>query len=48
VCATLLVSLQGPGELSARVLICVVVAVVLFLRSLGMISACSFYSLKEV
>jgi hypothetical protein len=48
VCATLLVPLQGLGELSARVLICVIVVVVLFSGSLGMIPAYSFYSLKEV
>jgi hypothetical protein len=48
VCATLLVSSQGPGELSAHVSLCVVVVVLLFLVPFGMIPACFFYSLKEV
>jgi hypothetical protein len=59
VCATLLVTSQGPEELPARILRCVAVVVLLFgLYSVGivscvpglfgMISACSFYSLKEV
>jgi hypothetical protein len=49
VCATLLVASQGPGELSARVLRCVVAVVLLLLfRSCGMIPACFFYRLKEV
>jgi hypothetical protein len=49
-CATLLVTSQGPGELSASVLCCVAVVVLLLFSvgPLGMISACSFYSLKEV
>jgi hypothetical protein len=49
VCATLLEPSQGLGELSARVSLCVVAVVVLSSPgSLGMIPACSFYSLKEV
>jgi hypothetical protein len=48
VCVTLLVPSQGPGELYIRVLLCVVMVVVLFFLSPGMIPACSFYSLKEV
>jgi hypothetical protein len=47
-CATLLVPSQGPGELFARVSLCVVAVVVLFLGPLGMIPACVFYRLKEV
>jgi hypothetical protein len=34
VCATLVAPSQGPGELSARVSLCVVVVVVLFSRPL--------------
>jgi hypothetical protein len=46
---TLLVPSQGPGELSVHVLSCFVLLWWLFLfRPLGMISVCSFYSLKEV
>jgi hypothetical protein len=50
VCATLLVRSLGLGELSARVLLCVDMVVVLFSGSCspGLIPACSFYSLKEV
>jgi hypothetical protein len=57
VCATLLVTSQGPRELPARILRCVVVVVlsvylwlgcVVFGGPFGMIPACSFYSLKEV
>jgi hypothetical protein len=50
VCVTLLVTSSGLGELPARVLRCVAVVVLLFFfgRPLGMIPACSFYSLKEV
>jgi hypothetical protein len=48
---TLLVPSQDPGELSARVLLCVAMVVVLLLFSRsppGMVPACSFYRLKEV
>jgi hypothetical protein len=59
VCVTLLVTSQGLGELPARILCCVAMVVLLFglssvgvvscvSRPLGMILACSFYSLKEV
>jgi hypothetical protein len=49
VCATLPVASQGPGELSARVLRCVAVVVLLILfPASGMIPVCSFYRLKEV
>jgi hypothetical protein len=56
-CATLLVPLQGPGELLVCDWLGVVVVVVLFSPSgsplgffgpLGTIPTCSFYSLKEV
>jgi hypothetical protein len=50
VCATLLVPSPGPRELSARVLLCVAMVVVLFFgsRPPRLIPACFFYSLKEV
>jgi hypothetical protein len=49
VCVTLLVLSQGPGELSVRVLSrFVLLWWLFFFRPLGMIPACSFYSLKEV
>jgi hypothetical protein len=48
VCATLLVPSQGPGELSARVLRCVAVVVILFFTVPRMIPVCPFYRLKEV
>jgi hypothetical protein len=60
VCATLLVASQGLGELPARILRCVAVVVLFsvylrlgcvsgfFSSPLGVIPACSFYSLKEV
>jgi hypothetical protein len=45
----MLVPSQGPGELSACVLRCVVVVIVLFfLCPSRMIPACPFYRLKEV
>jgi hypothetical protein len=57
VCATLLVTLQGPGELPPCILRCVAMVVlsvclrlgcVVFGGPFGMIPTCSFYSLKEV
>jgi hypothetical protein len=47
---TLLEPSQGPGELSARILVFVLLRAFFFFpsSSLEMIPACSFYSLKEV
>jgi hypothetical protein len=48
VSATLLESSQGLGELSALVLVFVLLRGFVFSSPFGMIPACSFYSLKKV
>jgi hypothetical protein len=48
VSVTLLEPSQGPGELSALVLMSVLLRGFFFSSPFGMIPACFFYSLKEV